>query len=517
MMTSQNIDLCLSCRSLPVESFVGVRIAVLSFLEGSTGFIELCQTETVVGNISPSFSKTASVVFQFERPHLIRFVVYRIDGKSEIITGIIATVECSLGEVLSRGGNIELPLFPQNGPSAGVLRLETRISKYANEALRLQFCGHSFHSPHDGHPLSTYFMVFLPSEESHLLLLYKSEPLPDKNPVWRSFLIPNSQSISQSSSIEIAVYNNNVNAPDTFIGKFSTSFDRLLRGCGAINTYKVPTASGSNVIWKKEDNPSLELMNIIQVTTSSFVDFIKAGTQIHFSVAVDFTASNGNPLDPSSLHYIHPHSPNCYMVALRSVSNVIAKYNRHGKIAAFGFGAQTPPDYNVSHLFFLNGGKDPHVLGVDGLLAAYRSALFSIRPYAPTDFSEVIYHVYTFGAAANRLGGAEHYFVLLIVTDGCVNEPRKTLDAIVECSYLPMSIVIVGVGKRDYSPMQQLLSCSLKSSNGKALQRDIVTFVHFDEHMQEKDLVSQLLANIPRQFLCWANLNGRYPGQQGKT
>lgn len=41
------------------------------------------------------------------------------------------------------------------------------------------------------------------------------------------------------------------------------------------------------------------------------------------------------------------------MAALNAVTSVIGKYNRHGRIAALGFGAQIPPDYKVSHLFFL--------------------------------------------------------------------------------------------------------------------------------------------------------------------
>lgn len=50
---------------------------------------------------------------------------------------------------------------------------------------------------------------------------------------------------------------------------------------------------------------------------------------------------------------LHMFRFNPYMVALNAVSSVIEKYNRHGRIAALGFGAQTPPDYKVSHLFFL--------------------------------------------------------------------------------------------------------------------------------------------------------------------
>lgn len=123
---------------------------------------------------------------------------------------------------------------------------------------------------------------------------------------------------------------------------------------------------------------------------------------------------------------------------------------------------------------------------------------------------------FRFGAAVNRLGGSEQYFILLIVTDGCVTNPQKTLDAIVKCSFLPVSIIILGVGQRDYSPMQKLLSCSLKSSDGEALQRDVVTFAHFTENMTESELLAKLLENVPRQFICWANLSGKFPGEKAK-
>lgn len=40
-------------------------------------------------------------------------------------------------------------------------------------------------------------------------------------------------------------------------------------------------------------------------------------TELNFVVAIDFTASNGNPMQPSSLHYIHPDRPNQYAVAIQ--------------------------------------------------------------------------------------------------------------------------------------------------------------------------------------------------------
>ena len=48
-----------------------------------------------------------------------------------------------------------------------------------------------------------------------------------------------------------------------------------------------------------------------------------------FTVAVDFTASNGNPNSPSSLHYINPYgTPNQYCMAIQSVGDIIQDYDR---------------------------------------------------------------------------------------------------------------------------------------------------------------------------------------------
>lgn len=43
------------------------------------------------------------------------------------------------------------------------------------------------------------------------------------------------------------------------------------------------------------------------------------------------------------------------------------------------------------------------------------------------------------------------YFVLLIITDGVISDMPQTLEAIVQASSLPMSIIIVGVGNADFS------------------------------------------------------------------
>jgi len=51
-------------------------------------------------------------------------------------------------------------------------------------------------------------------------------------------------------------------------------------------------------------------------------------TQVHCIIAVDFTASNGDPRSPQSLHHLDPYKPNLYARALRAVGEIIQDYDR---------------------------------------------------------------------------------------------------------------------------------------------------------------------------------------------
>lgn len=43
-------------------------------------------------------------------------------------------------------------------------------------------------------------------------------------------------------------------------------------------------------------------------TPNNFVDWLRSGWEISQVVAIDYTASNGNPLQPQSLHFMGPNN-----------------------------------------------------------------------------------------------------------------------------------------------------------------------------------------------------------------
>jgi len=104
----------------------------------------------------------------------------------------------------------------------------------------------------------------------------------------------------------------------------------------------------------------------------SFLEYVFGGCEIGLTVAIDFTASNGDPSQPSSLHYLNMQR-NEYLNAIKSVGGILQYYDTDKQIPVLGFGAAIAPYTNTAnHCFALNGNIfDPEVDGIDGVLAAY--------------------------------------------------------------------------------------------------------------------------------------------------
>ena len=112
--------------------------------------------------------------------------------------------------------------------------------------------------------------------------------------------------------------------------------------------------------------------------------------QINLTVAIDFTGSNGPPNMPNSLHYMGVKQ-NQYEIAIRSCGDIVAYYDYDQKFPAFGFGGKFFRGPNVNHCYPLNGNpNDPEILGIDGILAAYRKVLANTELWGPTHFHYII-------------------------------------------------------------------------------------------------------------------------------
>ena len=102
-----------------------------------------------------------------------------------------------------------------------------------------------------------------------------------------------------------------------------------------------------------------------------------------------------------------------------------------------------------------------------------------------------------------------NYFVLLIITDGIINDIVETKRSIVQASGYPMSIIIIGVGNEDFSAMEALdADKTALTAGGQVAQRDIVQFVEFRKFLRNNSwdremLAREVLQEVPNQVVEW--------------
>ncbi|KAF4703756.1 hypothetical protein FOZ63_013828, partial [Perkinsus olseni] len=183
--------------------------------------------------------------------------------------------------------------------------------------------------------------------------------------------------------------------------------------------------------------------------------------------------------------------------------------------------------------FSLNGNFfDPEVHGIDGIVEVYRRSLQVTYLHGPTKLNEVIrvcrqwsaeFSIHASGDVDEKglpvpldSNSEQKYFILLLITDGFIDDLQETIDEIVESSKAPMSIIIVGVGDGDFSQMDVLDSDDavlVSSRDGTSMDRDIVQFVPFDEFKgkSNRELAIATLEEVPREVVNYFQKRGIQP------
>ncbi|KAJ0629422.1 putative transcription factor C2H2 family [Helianthus annuus] len=212
-----------------------------------------------------------------------------------------------------------------------------------------------------------------------------------------------------------------------------------------------------------------------------------------------------------SLHHIGDNL-NPYEQAITIIGKTLAAFDEDNLIPCFGFGDASTHDQDVFSFY----SEERFCNGFEEVLSRYREITPHLKLAGPTSFAPVIEQAMTI---VEQSGG--QYHVLLIIADGQVTrsvdtEPgnlspqeQRTVDAIVQASKLPLSIVLVGVGDGPWDMMREF------DDNIPARDFDNFQFVNFTEIMsknvppmrKETEFALSALMEIPTQYKATIELN----------
>jgi len=475
---------------------------------GQQTWKEYGRTEIIWNTLNPDFATKFIMSYHFEEQQKLRFELYDADSNSQDLKehDFIGWVDVTLGNLVSQCVIKNKIQFHNPYLDRGMLILMAEELVSNKDELQLQLIGHKLDKKNSWFGQSNPFIVISKATEATLanyVVVHKTEVVKRSvNPVWKAFSIPvrNLCNGDYDRTLKLECYSWKSNGSHTIIGESFTSLQKLLAQAEG-GTFSIPLNNQKKARKKSDyiDSGKLEIVICKLGKVYSFLDFIQGGTEILCTIAIDFTASNGNPNDPRSLHYMGPGRTK-YEDALISVGNIIQDYDTDKQFPVLGFGAKMS-DGRVSHEFFVNmNPTSPYCNGIPEVVAAYRSCLTQVTLYGPTNFAPVIRHITKF---AQQYPNGTHYFILLILTDGVITDMYDTKEAIVEASTLPLSIIIIGIGQADFDSMEELDSdnVQLTAPSGRKAARDIVQFVAMREVHSTLELTREVLREIPDQLV----------------
>uniref|UniRef100_A0A8C5CWJ9 C2 domain-containing protein n=1 Tax=Gadus morhua TaxID=8049 RepID=A0A8C5CWJ9_GADMO len=442
------------------------------FNEVDGNWAEISRTETAVNNLNPVFGVKFRVDYHFEEVQKLRFAVFDEDKCASQLYehDFLGEFICTLGVIVSNKKLVR-PLLLANGKPAG-------------KGTITDFFGKS----------DPYLEFHKQGEDGKWMLVHRTEVIKNTlDPVWKAFTVPLVSLCNGDvdRNIKVLCYDYDNDGGHDFIGEFQTTVTKMSHASTTEVEFDCinPKKQRKKKNYKNSGVIVLRSCKIIRDYT--FLDYILGGCQLMFTVGIDFTASNGNPREPSSLHYINPLGSNEYLAAILA----------------------------VSHEFAINfDPTNPFCSGVEGIAQAYSSCLPHLRFYGPTNFSPIINHVARGASQALQQERAAQYFTLLIITDGVISDMDETRHAIVAAAKLPMSVIIIGVGNADFAAMEFLDGDAsvLRSHTGEEAARDIVQFVPFRDfrNAPKETLAKSVLAELPQQVTQYFKQRNLSPSNQ---
>ena len=361
-----------------------------------------------------------------------------------------------------------------------------------------------------------FFVVSKMMENGNYAVVHKSMFIASElNPHWPECRIPLVPLCNGDLDrpLKVEIFDFESSGKHKYMGEVSLTLRRILHdgktGFDIIEPEKKKAKGGSYT-----NSGRLAVIDALIEHHPTFQEYLRGGLEISLMVAIDFTASNGDPKDATSLHHVDPRRLNAYQQALMQVGTVLEPYDADRKYPIWGFGCRvrttdgtwTP----VQHCFTVQDDAT----GCAGMLSAYEHALSRVGLSGPTLFADVID---TAGAvAASTASCPGKYHILLIITDGTINDLEATKAALIRASSTPLSIIVVGVGSEDFTCMTTLDGDDkvMSSESGKhKAERDIVQFVaHRDyEGKPPQALAQAVLAEVPTQVLQYMGKRGILP------
>lgn len=331
-LPTTQVELTLSARNLPNRDYLSKSdpYCVIKLKQPyQDEYYEIERTEMIKDTLNPAWVKKLVLNYNFETIQKLRFVIRDHDYNGYDFLGYFET---TLSELVSfTGRQFVGKLRGESRQDFGEIIIVCEELLACKKIAEIQFRAEHLPKPSLLSSNDPFLVISRSNEDGTFSVVHKTEPCRStQNPMWNQFTIRATTLCNGDfeRNIKIDCYNHKYDGNHKLIG---TCYSTLRSLCSANEPPMIFVNEK-----KKKENGELKVQKIHITEEATFLDYIRGGTQIHFAIAIDFTASNGVHTESHSLHYVCENQLNCYEIALRGVGDIINYYDAHKLFPAFG-------------------------------------------------------------------------------------------------------------------------------------------------------------------------------------
>ena len=244
----------------------------------------------------------------------------------------------------------------------------------------------------------------------------------------------------------------------------------------------------------------------------SLLDYLERDLHLATTLYIDFSENS----EANAHHIIKNES--IFENLMRSFLEILEPYNEDQFFHIYGYGFKLKEKLKVEYdpyMFPINQKIEYPATPMKEINKFYNDFLKSIDfDNAKTNLHLIIQKFNNRIKADIDNYDIREYNILLIFTNNDITDEKEFVKNIIFSSTLPISIVIVGLGKGPFSKLENIESnfLNLKDDEGNKPQRKCIKFVSFNKNQKNsQSTVKNSLINIPDEMVEYLGIKNIVP------
>ena len=252
-------------------------------------------------------------------------------------------------------------------------------------------------------------------------------------------------------------------------------------------------------------------LNKINNKNITIFDYLISGLKLSGFLSLDF--SNGKNKTPLT------NSINKYKEIINNILDKVSLYVKGHSFFVYGYGGKLKNIESNNQLyqsiFNINMKNNNEIIRNEELIKSFNNCLNNIISNKEVHFSSLIRKM---AKEMYLIYELRYYNILFILARELPtnNDKQETIDAFVESSYLPLTIIIICEGENEFNKMNELYGNKIKTSSvGMDKARNNIKCINITKDFNDNSekMIEWCLREISQQIIEYYKLNKCTPEQ----